>query len=122
MAKQNIFGLILDTKTGKVTLEDGTAPTFGAGFTFEPQEGRNPLQYATEKTAKEIAASLSELFPKVTFVAFLDEDQDPPKQMIKATSFGISELFCAGLVANAAIRRGDFSFIKDELKTAGLLF
>ncbi len=63
MAKQNIFGLVFDTKTGKVTFDDGEIPAVGGDFTFEDHPGYNPLQYATDKTGEKIVATLTSALP-----------------------------------------------------------
>lgn len=126
MAKRNIFGLIYDDKTGKVTLDDGEAPAVGADFTFENPEGVNPLQYATQKTAEKIVEILkSELPPDITYsIARLTYEQSltiPPIQLTVKRN-GITADFSAGLIANSLIRTGSLASFKHDLKVAGILY
>jgi len=125
--KRNIFGLLYNPKTGKVTFEDGEAPAVGADFTFEDHEGYNPLQYATEKTADAIVDVLKKALPSdISFKAVKTKPegpvQPPASWQIEVSRFGISESFNAGLIANSLIRTGHLDALKVDLKTAGILF
>lgn len=125
--KRNIFGLLFNPKTGKVTFEDGEVPTVGADFTFEDHEGYNPLQYATEKTAEAVADLLKKAFPSDVSVKTAKTKPEGPVQppaswQIEVSRFGISESFNAGLIANSLIRSGSLNSFKADLKTAGILF
>ena len=126
MAKKNIFGLIYDDKTGKVTYDDGEAPAVGADFTFENQEGVNPLQYATQKTAEKLVEILKVELPKdikytIARLTYVQSLTIPPIS-ITVERNGIKEQFSAGLIANSLIRSGSLESFKHDLKIAGILF
>lgn len=126
MAKRNIFGLIYDDKTGKVTDEDGNAPAIGADFTFENQEGVNPLQYATQKTAEKIISILKAELPKdIEYQAerlVYEQSLTIPPINITLSRNGIKASFSAGLIANSLIRSGSLRSFKQDLQIAGILF
>lgn len=127
MAKINIFGLLFDTKTGKVTYDDGEVPAVGGDFTFENHEGYNPLQYATDATATKLVALLKTDLP-ADCKFFIERTKvegpiaPPPQIVISIWRNGISESFNAGLIANSLIRSGSLISFKQDLKTAGILF
>ena len=126
MAKRNIFGLIYDDKTGKVTYEDGEVPTVGGDFTFENQENVNPLQYATQKTAEKIVEILKAELPKdfkytISRLVYEQSLTIPPLNLTIERN-GIKESFSPGLIANSLIRTGSLASFKQDLKNAGLLF
>ena len=126
MAKRNIFGLIYDDRTGKVTYEDGEVPPVGGDFTFENQENVNTLQYATQKTAEKIVEILKAELPKdfKYTIARLVYEQSltiPPLNLTIERN-GIKESFSLGLIANSLIRTGSLTSFKQDLKNAGLLF
>jgi hypothetical protein len=122
MAKRNIFGLTYDSKTGKVTFENGEKPSVGADFTFE--DIGNPLQFATQETGEKLVEILADHFgPKIKFTLELKKSAFTPDQYaIRAERDGIHETLIAGLVANSIIRNGGLSSIQAELKYLGLLF
>lgn len=126
MAKRNIFGLIYDDKTGRVTYDDGEIPAVGGDFTFEQPEDftgqlENPLQFATSKTGEKIVAILTESLPKDCKIkTFLYGD--PPALMVGIERNGIRGEFNVGLIANSLIRSGSLNSFKQDLKIAGLLF
>lgn len=127
MAKRNIFGLIFDSETGKVTLDDGTPPAVGADFTFEDVPGHNPLQYATEETGKKLIEAIKPAVAPDIFIALRKTENHgpiaPPAQtQIYFVRWGITAEFNAGLVANSIIRSGSLNSILAELKSAGILF
>ena len=127
MAKQNIFGLLFDTKTGKVTYDDGEIPAVGKDFTFEDHPGYNPLQYATDKTGALIVQTLKESLPAgIEFELFRTKVegpiQPPPQLQVKISQNGIFGEFNVGLIANSLIRSGSLTSLKAELKSAGILF
>ncbi len=125
MAKQNVHGLIFDSKTGKITLPDGEKPAIGADFTFEYHPNWNPLQYATEETTDKLVDLLRNNFTDVKFSKDLlsyPTPIPPPGWMITAERYGIAEAFNAGMVANSLIRSGSLAGFRAELKTAGILF
>jgi hypothetical protein len=126
MAKRNIFGLIYDERTGKVTYEDGEVPAVGANFTFENHAGYNPLQFATDKTAAELVEILAANFPQIEFAATKTKPEGPvappAANQIRASRNGISESFNAGLIANSLIRNGNLISVRAEFKAAGLLY
>ena len=126
MSKKIIFGLIYDDKTGKVTYYDGEAPAVGADFTFENQEGVNPLQYATQKTAEKLVEILKVELPKdikytIARLTYVQSLTIPPIS-ITVERNGIKEQFSAGLIANSLIRSGSLESFKHDLKIAGILF
>ncbi len=126
MAKQNIFGLLYDPKTGKVTYEDGEIPAIGGDFTFENHPGYNPLQYATDKTGTLIVAILDGALPAgIDFDLFRTEVegpiQPPPQLQVRISNQGIFGDFNVGLIANSIIRQQSLVSVKAELKAAGIL-
>ena len=127
MAKRNIFGLIFDSETGKVTLDDGTPPPVGAEFTFEDVPGYNPLQYATEATAKKLVDAIRPAVPADVVIAVHKTDPTgpvaPPAQtQLLFYRWGIQTGLNAGLIANSIIRSGSLNSVLAELKAAGILF
>jgi len=127
MAKLNIFGLQFDTKSGKVTFEDGEIPAVGGDFTFEFNDGYNPFQYATDKTGEKVVEILTKSLPAFTkFTLFRTKNegpiQPPPALQIRVAQNGIFGEFNVGLIANSLIRSGSLESFKAELKSAGILF
>jgi hypothetical protein len=127
MAKRNIFRLIFDSETGKLTNEDGSALPVGADFTFEDHPGYNPLQYATEETAKKIVDAIRPALPSDVVIASHKTETHgpvapPPQAQILFFRWGITAEFNAGLIANSIIRSGSLNSVLAELKTAGILF
>lgn len=128
MAKRNLFGLIYDDKTGKVTYDDGEIPSIGGDFTFEFHEGYNPLQFATDKTGEKLLELLKAHFGSsvINFslakTAVSGPVAPPAALQVVAERNGISESFNAGLIANSLIRTGSFSSFRFDLKVAGILF
>lgn len=127
MAKRNIFGLIYDSKTQKVTLDDGQEPLVGADFTFEDHEGYNPLQHATEETGQKILQALKKVVPPDVDLYLRRPPVEgpiapPPQLQVFVVRWGISAEFNAGLIANSIIRSGSLNSVLAELKTAGILF
>jgi len=126
MAKRNIFGLIFDDRSGKVTYDDGEIPFLGCDFTFESTtdivgQPVNPLQYATDKTGEKIIAILKATLPgDVTYK--LSRIGDPAALHVTIQRNGIGETFNVGLIANSLIRQGSINSFKYELKSAGILF
>ena len=127
MAKLNIFGLLFDTKTGKVTYEDGEIPPGSDSLTFEYHEGYNPLQYATDAAGEKIVDVLKFSLPtdiKYTLyhTGVIGPIHPPPQLLVGVDRNGISAEFNVGLIANSLIRSGSLASFKAELKSAGILF
>lgn len=127
MAKKNIFGLIYDDKTLKVTYDDGEVPVVGGDFTFENHEGYNPLQYATDKTGEKVISILKANLPedvglKLSRTVVTGPIAPPPQLVVEVSRNGISETFNVGLIANSLIRSGSLASFKQDLKVAGILF
>ncbi len=126
MAKRNIFGLLFDDRTGKVTYDDGEVPAVGGDFTFENLEGTNPLQYSTQKTAEKIVEILTAALPSdikyEVFRPVYTQSLTIPPIQIKISRNGISETFSAGLIANSLIRTGSLASFRQDLKIAGIVF
>jgi hypothetical protein len=127
MAKQNIFGLLFDPKTGKVTFEDGEIPAVGGDFTFEEHNGYNPLQYATEKTCEKLIVLLKSYFgAQYTYETIETEVTGaiapPVQKLIRISKNGIFGDFNAGLIANSIIRSGSLNSLSAAMKSSGLSF
>lgn len=127
MAKINIYGLLFDEKTGKVTYDDGEVPAVGGDFTFEATPGYNPLQYATDKTGDKIVEILKAALPagisfKLTKTKSEGPVQPPAQLQVCVERYGITAELNVGLIANSLIRSGSLNAVKADLKTAGLLF
>lgn len=126
MSKQNVNGLVFDTETGKVTLEDGEVPAIGGEFTFENIPGYNPLQYATPYTAGVLIAALTPRVPSsVKFSAEKTKPegpiQPPAAWQLIVENLGFKESFNAGLIANSIIRTQSIQPFLESLKLAGIL-
>ena len=127
MAKRNLFGLIYDTETRRLSYEDSDEPLpVGNDFQFEDHPGYNPLQYATDPTGQKVVAGM-----KVAFGDFISYRLYrpvyeglliPSPLMVEVESNGIKESFNVGLIANSLIRSGSFASLRASMKTAGLLF
>lgn len=128
MAKRNLFGLIYDTETRKLSYEDSTEPLpIGNDWQFEDHgEGYNPLQYATDFTGEKVIAFMRIHFgPGLNFRLYRPEYAfyPLPKPLhVEVESNGIKESFNVGLIANSLIRSGSFASLRSSMKTAGLLF
>lgn len=126
---RNLFGLWYDPTSKKVYLdEEGLAPSVGANFTFEDHPGFNPLQYATEDTAKQVAEILRRNLPPTVTVAevmspYPLRSTTPRYWDIRVSQYGIYADLNAGLVANSLIRSAGASIkgILGELKGEGVL-
>lgn len=126
MALINIFGLLLNEETGKVTFDDGAVPAVGGDFTFEVN-GYNPLQYATDQTGEQVISILRAHLPrylKFTLERTRGEGhlQPPPQLQVIVEANGIKRSYNAGLIANSLIRTASLWSFTEELRASGLLF
>lgn len=126
MELQNIFGLLFDPSTGKVTLDDGTPPACGADFTFESHRGYNPLQYATPETCAKLVSFLRSQFGAqynyaITSTQVSGPVAPPPQQQIVVSRGSKSLEINSGLLANSIIRSGPEATVS-SLKADGLNF